>query len=128
MAFHSERYLHEKTAIRVQRLPKRMPWMARADFAALQGPGWTEAGTPKISCNLSENRHRGSGYPLSPATPPGMRVRTGRFRKIEPLRAGGPIHRFATRASPLDRLPFRLHRLLNLKSSAVADWLAQCHS
>ena len=70
----------------------------------------------------------GSGYPLSPATPPGMRVRTGRFRKIEPLRAGGPIHRFATRASPLDRLPFRLHRLLNLKSSAVADWLAQCHS
>ena len=56
MAFHSERYLHEKTAIRVQRLPKRMPWMARADFAALQGPGWTEAGTPKVSCNLPEKR------------------------------------------------------------------------
>src|SRR6516162_1698530 len=45
-----------KTAIRVQRLPKRMPWMARADFAALQGPGWTEAGTPKVSCNLPEKR------------------------------------------------------------------------
>ena len=74
------------------------------------------------------NRDRGNDRSFSPPTPPGMRVRTGRFRKIEPLRAGGPIHRFATRASPLDRLPFRLHRLLNLKSSAVADWLAQCHS
>ena len=30
------------------------------------------------------NRHRGSGRPLSPATPPGMRVRTGRFCKVEP--------------------------------------------
>ena len=33
---------------------------------------------------LYPNRHRGSGCPLSPATPPGMRVRTGRFRKVEP--------------------------------------------
>jgi serine/threonine protein kinase len=39
------------------------------------------------------NRHRGSGRPLSPATPPGMRVRTGRFRKIKPWRAGGSIRR-----------------------------------
>ena len=31
----------------------------------------------------------GARSPHSPATPPGMRVRTGRFRKVEPLRAGG---------------------------------------
>jgi hypothetical protein len=68
----------------------------------------------RLPSSLVFNRHRGSGHPLSPATPPGMRVRTGRFRKIEPLRAGGSIRLFATRASPLDRLPFRLHRLLNL--------------
>jgi hypothetical protein len=29
-----------------------------------------------------ENRHRGSGRPLSPATPPDMRVRSGRFRGL----------------------------------------------
>ena len=28
------------------------------------------------------NRHRGSGRPLSPATPPDMRVRIGRFRGL----------------------------------------------
>jgi|SRR5215467_890218 len=33
---------------------------------------------------------------------------------------------FATRASPLDRFPFRLHRLLNRSSSAAADGLAPC--
>jgi hypothetical protein len=33
---------------------------------------------------------------------------------------------FATRASPLCRFPFRLHRVLNLQNSAEADWLAQC--
>ena len=27
----------------------------------------------------TKNRHRGSGHPLSPATPPDMRVRIGRF-------------------------------------------------
>ncbi len=34
--------------------------------------------------------------------------------------------RFATRASPLCRFPFRLHRLLNRQNSVEADWLAQC--
>jgi len=29
-----------------------------------------------------KNRHRGSGHPLSPATPPDMRVRIGRFRGL----------------------------------------------
>ena len=28
------------------------------------------------------NRHRGSGHPLSPATPPYMRVRVRRFRRL----------------------------------------------
>src|SRR5450432_1207262 len=28
------------------------------------------------------NRHRGSGHPLAPATPPDMRVRIGRFRGL----------------------------------------------
>jgi hypothetical protein len=30
----------------------------------------------------AENRHRGSGHPLSPAAPPDMRVPTGRFRGL----------------------------------------------
>ena len=30
----------------------------------------------------NENRHRGSGHPLTPATPPDMRVRIGRFRGL----------------------------------------------
>jgi hypothetical protein len=45
--------------------------------------------TPRIMANrvcgrgiLSANRHRGSGRPLSPATPPDMRVRIGRFRGL----------------------------------------------
>src|SRR5262250_2697047 len=42
---------------------------------------------------IAKNRHRGSGRPLSPATPPYMRVRIRRFRKIEPVRAGGSIRR-----------------------------------
>ena len=39
----------------------------------------------RISCHtaLDTNRHRGSGHPLSPATPPDMRVRIRRFGRIE---------------------------------------------
>jgi len=35
-----------------------------------------------IATNRRSNRHRGSGHPLSPATPPDMRVRIGRFRGL----------------------------------------------
>jgi len=31
---------------------------------------------------IAANRHRGSGHPLAPATPPDMRVRIGRFRGL----------------------------------------------
>ena len=44
-----------KTAIRVQRLPKRLPWMARANSAALRGSGWTEAGAKKSSATWPKN-------------------------------------------------------------------------
>jgi len=64
------------------------------------------------------NRDRGNDRSFSPPTPPGMRVRTGRFRKIEPVSGWRFKASVATRVSPLDRLPFRLHRLLNLASSA----------
>jgi hypothetical protein len=33
---------------------------------------------------LGGNRDRGSGRPLSPATPPDVRVRIGRFSKLSP--------------------------------------------
>jgi len=56
------------------------------DFAVAEG-----LLSDSMAALFETNRHRGSGRPLSPATPPGMRVRTGRFRKIEPLRAGGSI-------------------------------------
>ena len=74
-----------------------------------------------LALELQQNRHRGSGRPLSPAThhpacgsAPGGSVRLSPDgRRVDSS--------FATRASPLDRLPFRLHRLLNLRSSAEAD-------
>src|SRR5262252_9169705 len=68
---------------------------------------------------LRGNRDRGNDRSFSPPTPPGMRVRTGRFRKIEPVAGWRFKASGATRVSPLDRLPFRLHRLLNLASSAA---------
>ena len=34
------------------------------------------------------NRHRGESYLSSPATPPGMRVRTGRFKKLRSRESG----------------------------------------
>jgi len=55
MAFHSERYLHEKTAIRVQPLPKRLPWMARADFAALRGQGGRKPEPQKSRATCPKN-------------------------------------------------------------------------
>jgi hypothetical protein len=76
--------------------------------------------------NKAANRHRGNGRPSSPATPPYVRVRIRRFRKFTQI-GWRFASSFAARASPLDRLPFRLHRLLNLASSAEADWLAHGH-
>jgi hypothetical protein len=37
-----------------------------------------------ILSTMPQNRHRGSGHPLSPATPPYMRVRIRRFDKLVP--------------------------------------------
>jgi hypothetical protein len=47
----------------------------------LFGTGWPEIDKGKVISfpNLSQNRHRGSGRPLSPATRPDMRVRIRRF-------------------------------------------------
>ncbi|WP_212566995.1 hypothetical protein, partial [Pseudomonas syringae] len=40
-------------------------------------------GTPICdTMNLSINRHRGQPSGCTPATPPGMRVRTGRFERL----------------------------------------------
>src|SRR5271169_5607118 len=36
-----------------------------------------------LPATVSLNRHRGSGHPLSPATPPYMRVRIRRFSSVE---------------------------------------------
>ena len=41
-----------------------------------------DTGTTKSNVFKVQNRHRGSGHPLSPATPPDMRVRIGRFRGL----------------------------------------------
>ena len=40
--------------------------------------------TSKLSNMLGTHRHRGSGRPLAPATPPYMRVRIRRFDKLVP--------------------------------------------
>src|SRR6266852_5921591 len=38
---------------------------------------------PAVNEKSASNRHRGSGHPLSPATPPYMRVRIRRFSSVE---------------------------------------------
>ena len=41
-------------------------------------------GIYRLRAKMAEgNRHRGSGHPLSPATPPDMRVRIRRFSSVE---------------------------------------------
>jgi len=46
------------------------------------------------------NRHRGSGRPLSPATPPDMRVRIRRFRGLRSVIVQGDLLDVRDRISP----------------------------
>ena len=51
-------------------------------------PGWAEDFHPRAVEHVRHNRHRGTGRPASPATPPYMRVRIRRFDKLIPPKSG----------------------------------------
>jgi hypothetical protein len=73
----------------------------------------------------ANNWVRGNGHPFSPPTPPYVRVRIRRFRKLSPV---GLVRIAARRgASPLGWVSVPASLFLYSASSAVADWQAHGH-